>query len=189
MWSVRWAIRCSIVGVIVATFPHLARALPPSAVPQASSGTCQYPSLKDRVTPEASKKQLVDLVNTYRRSLRLPSLHVNAALGSSAQNYSNEMWARDFFSHNDPLGHSLGDRIAASGYLSPSRAASNAPCRNVVVGENLAEGMKTPQQTFNAWLHSPPHQRLLRNPHFTETGIGITGPFWVEHFASTPCSP
>ena len=80
------------------------------------------------------------------------------------------------------MGHTLTDRIRASGFLPEWVTAGNCNY-SLRIGENLATGQQTPEEVVDAWMKSPPHRRALLNPKFTETGFGMAAGKWVEHFA------
>ncbi len=96
------------------------------------------------------------------------------------------MYSEKFFDHTDPHGVTLQDRVAKGGYLScPVLKVLN---ENVYVGENLARGINTAEEVFDAWMKSVKHRRILINGLLTETGIGEAGGYWVQIFASSACS-
>lgn len=90
-----------------------------------------------------------------------PPLRWNARLGWAALVHSGDMAEKRYFSHADQSGRRVGDRAREAGY-SWAR-----------VGENLAYGLNTPQETVNGWLSSPSHCANIMNGEFTEMGAAF----------------
>lgn len=82
----------------------------------------------------------------------------NDALAGAALAHSRNMATRDYFSHTDASGNSVMQRAAHAGY------------RWRRVGENIAAGQGTPEQTVAGWLASPGHCANVMAPDFTEMG-------------------
>jgi uncharacterized protein YkwD len=107
-----------------------------------------------------------------------PPLRWNASLGRAALVHSGDMAEKRYFSHADQAGRRVGDRANEAGY-SWAR-----------VGENLAYGLNTPQETVNGWLSSPSHCANIMNGEFSEMGAafvvtadqgaGVT--YWTQTF-------
>jgi len=109
-------------------------------------------------------RTVIDAVNEARASQGLAALSGAADLNELAQSYSERMAAEGFFSHEDPEGNRLKDRIEAAGisYLA--------------VGENLAKnrGHDDPAAVaVTSWMGSSGHRANMLNPEYTETGVGI----------------
>ncbi|ACM21562.1 SCP-like domain protein [Geotalea daltonii FRC-32] len=84
----------------------------------------------------------------------------NDQIGSAASRHSNDMAARDFFSHTGSDGSSAGDRLTQAGYIWST------------YGENIAVGYSTPAAVVQAWLNSEGHCRNIMNPAYLEIGAG-----------------
>ncbi|GAB7026389.1 hypothetical protein JCM15764A_16370 [Geotalea toluenoxydans] len=85
----------------------------------------------------------------------------NDRIGSAASRHSNDMAARDFFSHTGSDGSSAGDRLTQAGYIWST------------YGENIAVGYSTPAAVVQAWLNSEGHCRNIMNPAYLEIGAGV----------------
>lgn len=109
-----------------------------------------------------------------------PPLRWNASLGNAALHHSGEMADQRHFSHTGKAGDQVGDRARQAGY-SWTR-----------IGENLAFGINTPQETVDGWLASPGHCANIMNSDFTEMGAAYaitTGPragvvYWTQTFGT-----
>ena len=113
-------------------------------------------------------RELVSLVQRYRRSRNLPELQWDARVAKVAQAHSEDMFRRGYFSHVNPDGQSPFDRLLFAGIR--YRAAA----------ENIAQGQETPEEVFGSWVNSPGHRRNLDNPAFTHQGIGLYRDHWTH---------
>ncbi len=110
------------------------------------------------------------LVNRARRRHGLRRLKGNAALRAAAQRYSEDMVARDFFSHVSPGGGDLVDRLKAAGFITAHSSW--------LVGENIGWGCgatASPAAMVRAWMHSPGHRQNILRGSFRRIGVGIAG--------------
>jgi uncharacterized protein YkwD len=137
--------------------------------PAAAARSCPGANL----TPNAHNVRLVKaatlcLINRERRRHGERPLKVNHRLMRVARAHSNEMVARDYFSHVSPNGQTLLDRILASGFI--------AKRTNWCAGENIAWGtmwLATPRAIVSAWMASPGHRANILDRQYRDTGIGI----------------
>jgi uncharacterized protein YkwD len=138
---------------------------------QAEAGTCTG----TEETPDASNLESIRaatfcLINRERIAHGESALKLNTHLQTSAQAHSDNMVADDYFEHVGPSGDTPVSRMRAAGYLSNPR-------NGYIVGENIAYGtlwLSTPQSIVTAWMNSPGHRANILNPHFRETGIGVS---------------
>jgi len=89
-------------------------------------------------------------------------------LATAAQQHSDDMANRNYFSHTTPEGVTFDKRENNAGYPSPG-------------GENIAQGQTTAQQVMTDWMNSPGHRANILNCTFAAIGIGVnttagTGP-------------
>lgn len=131
------------------------------------------------VTPADAEQyaaRVVDLVNDERLQNNLPPLTGNATLSRLAGDYACEMIEGDYFEHTDPItGSTVGSRALAGGYYFKK------------VGENLAGGFTSPEETMAQWMDSPGHRANILDADFTEMGAAVrTGGsyrwYWVQEF-------
>jgi uncharacterized protein YkwD len=102
----------------------------------------------------------------------------NAQLGAAALEHSSDMASQRYFNHMGKDGSDVGIRSRRAGY-NWSR-----------IGENIAFGSYTPQETVAGWLSSPGHCANIMNAGFTEMGAayavtpekqqGLT--YWTQVF-------
>lgn len=128
----------------------------------------------DATGPDPSADPLVaafvEQVNAHRGSVGCPELLWNPDVAAVAQAHSEDMVARDFFSHTNPDGLSPFDRLAEAG-IGYSGAA-----------ENIAYGYATAEAVLAAWLGSPGHRANIENCSLTEHGVGLQGTHWTHLF-------
>ncbi len=112
----------------------------------------------------------VQLVNDHRTSVGCPAMSWNTPVAAVAQLHSEDMVARDFFSHTNPDGDSPFDRLRDAG-ITYSAAA-----------ENIAYGYPTADAVLAGWLDSPGHRANIENCSLTEHGVGLDGTHWTHVF-------
>jgi hypothetical protein len=114
-----------------------------------------------------------------QRFAAAPPLASNAALSQAAFVHSTEMATLRYFSHQGKDGSQVGDRARAAGYAWQH------------IGENIASGMRTPEEAVAGWIASPGHCANLMNPAFTDMGSGYSETpengivLWTQVFGRT----
>lgn len=103
-------------------------------------------------------------VNRIREAHGLRALVSNEALNAVARDYSRKMSHLGFFSHYDPTGRSVADRLRARG-LTFRLAAEN-----IFQSTNFSDPVAV---AVEGWMESDGHRANILGPGFTETGIGI----------------
>lgn len=78
---------------------------------------------------------------------------------SAALVHSDDMVARDFFSHTGSDGRDAGDRATAAGYVWSSW------------GENIAAGYGSAAAVMAGWMASPGHCANIMAPSFQHVGV------------------
>lgn len=96
-------------------------------------------------------------------SLPRPNVTWNPRLAAAAQEHASAMAEQNFFSHTDPQGRNVAYRVSTTGYSWHT------------VGENLAAGQRTLEETMRNWLLSEAHCRNLLDERFIEFGIARVG--------------
>ncbi|MEK6409856.1 MAG: CAP domain-containing protein [Acidobacteriota bacterium] len=116
---------------------------------------------------ESLEQQCLDEINRVRRRSGLPRLNFYEDLLPVAREYSRRMAEERFFSHNDPDGRTVRERV------------DDADIRWRMVGENLAysNGYINPvAASLHGWMESPGHRRNILDPDFNLTAIGV----WIR---------
>lgn len=109
------------------------------------------------------------LINRERTIRGERPLRPNARLRRAAQAHSQSMAFGDYFQHVGPGGVTPAARLRAVGYISSHVGFE--------VGENIAWGtlsLATPRAIVASWMASPGHRANILDPHYRETGIGVS---------------
>jgi uncharacterized protein YkwD len=117
---------------------------------------------------ETLEMQCFNEVNRVRVGHGLTPLAFNEALLRVARDYSRRMAEENFFSHNDPDGHTVRERV------------SEANIRWRMLGENLSysNGYINPVAvSMTGWMDSPTHRRNLLDRAWRQTAIGA----WISN--------
>ena len=177
----RWAVVASgILSFACALFP--AGGIGPSDGPPAATPTASpSPAAVEQVPPlvfsdflytrqelRASAEETVRLINEDRRQAGTATLILDPALTDLAFVRSEDMIARDYFAHEDPLdgsvpAHVLLPAAGFGGMLSEILFATTAPLDEV------------PSAALDWWRNSDIHRRNLLEPRFHLVGIGLMG--------------
>ena len=116
---------------------------------------------------EALEMQCFNEVNRLRVAHGLNPLAFNEGLQRVARDYSRRMAEEKFFSHNDPTGNTVRERV------------TDAHIRWRVLGENLAysNGYINPVAvSMTGWMDSPGHRHNLLDQMWRQTAIGV----WIS---------
>lgn len=129
----------------------------------------------ERVPLEATdisnlKNDIYSRMNLSRSQNHLPPLKILTTLESYATKRSDDMIARNYFSHITPDGCDLQCRLTDSGIVTS------------LWGENLAESksyvLETTKETADTfmtkWLKSQRHRENILSSEYTHFGIGIS---------------
>ncbi|GBG57052.1 serine protease [Sporomusaceae bacterium FL31] len=122
-----------------------------------TTGTTTTTSSTDVSTAEA---KAVELMNADRRANGLSDLKVSSALTAVARSHAQDMVSRNFFSHTNPDGKGLTDRLKQAN-ISYSAA-----------GENIAENTNV-QSAETSFMNSSGHRANILNSNYTTVGIGV----------------
>jgi uncharacterized protein YkwD len=138
--------------------------------PAAAQGTgCSFTRSAASAAPEPNvRTALRCLVNVERATHGLSALRSSSRLDAAADRHGADMVARGYFDHVTPDGRSVTDRVRDTGYLGGSR--------DWALGEDIGWGTgsaSTPASIFQAFMHSPPHRRVILDREFHEIGVGV----------------
>jgi uncharacterized protein YkwD len=140
------------------------------------------PSPSESARPPATgrdglESEVARLVNVQRAldGCDVP-LTVDGRLGAAARKHSEDMAAKDYFSHTSQDGTEFADRISRENYV--WRAA----------GENIAKGQRTPAEVMNSWMNSSGHRANILNCSFRDIGVGVAYQgntlIWTQDFGT-----
>ncbi|MEZ5015938.1 MAG: CAP domain-containing protein [Flavipsychrobacter sp.] len=96
----------------------------------------------------------------------------NDSLAIAAQKQSNYMEQHKTLTHTGANNSDPGDRITATGYQWST------------YGENAAVDYPNDEALIKGWLGSKGHCKNIMNPNFKEVGMGGSGAYWTQVFAT-----
>lgn len=152
--------RMHVVVAIVATMALL---LAPAALARADGDTTRA------LTLTRAEQDLLTLINQTRAKNDLQPVKISTSLTKAARAHSDQMLAKDYFSHNSYSGEAFSSRIVRFGYGRKGFTFWK-------VGEDIYFGtglLGTPQGAMSGWMKSPAHKAVILTGSFREIGIGI----------------
>jgi uncharacterized protein YkwD len=118
------------------------------------------------IDPQQAEQELIVLTNVDRTSNGVPALVPDETLESVARFRSEDMVARNYFSHSiPPDGHQVFDILKERG-ISYERAGEN-------LGRNNSPDYITVQTVEQAFMNSPRHRSILLYADYTNLGTGV----------------
>lgn len=115
---------------------------------------------------------IFNLVNKERTKNGLQPLIRDATLESMAQERADDMVARNYFSHFDPIdGHKMID----------DQFPGCVQSENIILVDNIGEKNT---DAIKWWMNSTAHRDALLRADFTHTGVAVNGDIGVQHFCT-----
>ena len=142
----------------------------PAPTPSSSPPSTPKPTPQPKVDTSLAG-QIVSLVNNERADGGCDPVAEEPHLDTAAQKHSDDMSARDYFSHDTPEGVHFDERIRDAGYREPG-------------AENIAKGATSAAQVMEMWMNSSGHRANILNCSLTKLGVGVTksGWYWTQDF-------
>ena len=106
------------------------------------------------------ERDILGLVNDYRKTKKLPPLENNAAMEYQARRHSMDMGT-----HRVPFGH--------QGFSFRIKYVMEKVPGSTKVGENVAYGNLSAKAVVSGWINSAEHRKNMEG-NFKYTGIGVT---------------
>jgi uncharacterized protein YkwD len=117
------------------------------------------------VTLSADESAELQLHNAERARNGLAAFCAHPRLVDAARAHSQDMVARNYFSHTSADGRSFVDRVTGAGYTGWTNLAENIAWGSGTLGE--------PSTIFTNWMNSAGHRANILNPNLREIGIGV----------------
>jgi uncharacterized protein YkwD len=116
------------------------------------------------------ERAILDLVNQERAKAGAVPVQSDDTLQETARGHSDDMFVRNFFTHEDPDGFSASDRIARA-----HRQLIGLTSENIWMGVNtdLSDQKKTAASIMNDGMHSPGHRDNILKRDYTHLGVGV----------------
>jgi uncharacterized protein YkwD len=117
------------------------------------------------------ERRIYQLTNEERRKKHLSLLDKDDALAGTARAHSDDMLARNFFSHVNPDGKAPQDRIAPAYSSTMARTGENIWSGH---GYDYSNSKLMARVIMDSWMTSPGHRANLLNPNYTHLGVGVS---------------
>lgn len=113
------------------------------------------------VKSEISTQELLILTNERRRQLGETPLSLNDELSKAAYDKAQDMFSKNYWSHNSPDG------------LTPWAFIKNDGYNYEYAGENLARGFTNSQDVVRAWMESEKHKENIVSQNYKDIGFAV----------------
>lgn len=111
---------------------------------------------------------IIDLTNDIRRRNGLAILLEDGICRDTARGHSADMLNRNYFSHKDPEGRTLKERLPAN--LATSQGGENIWTGR---GHDPRQVLYLAQKIMDGWMKSPGHRKNILTPSYTHLGVGV----------------
>ncbi len=111
------------------------------------------------------ERRIFEQVNRVRQHYGCSPLIANPRLDEAARRHSARMAAMDFFSHTDPDGQTVVERLRAVG-IDRFKAVGE----NIFYGQDLSDVVHV---VVEGWLKSPSHRENLLSKGYRQAGVGV----------------
>lgn len=140
----------------------------------------QYAPTTTTRAVDVTPAEMLAAINEVRRQNGARPLALSPLLTRMARNQAVAMVSHDALSHDFGPGLALRDRATLVGYHGP-------------VGENVAAGQTTLEETIGAWMNSAGHRFTLLSDMWTSVGMVVQsgrpgsryGVFWAADFGTS----
>ena len=111
---------------------------------------------------------IIDLTNDIRRRNSLAILLEDGICRDAARGHSADMLNRNYFSHTDPQGRTLKERL-------PANPATRQWGENIWTGRGYdpRQVRYLAQKIMDGWMKSPGHRANILTPDYTHLGVGV----------------
>jgi uncharacterized protein YkwD len=108
------------------------------------------------------------MTNDLRRRNGLPVFLQDESCRNAARGHSADMFTRNYFSHTDPEGRAVKERL-------PANSAIRLWGENIWTGRgyNPSKTHHLAQTIMAGWMNSPGHRKNLLSPGYTHLGVGV----------------
>ena len=110
---------------------------------------------------ELISNQILELINTERKSNGGSGLSSNSELNSAALSKAQDMVDKEYFAHESPDGRMPWNFINRSEYA------------YLFAGENLAMNFSSAQSAHNALMLSETHKKNILNKRYSDVGLAV----------------
>lgn len=123
---------------------------------------------------EGMEKQIFDITNVVRNNFEQPPLEWEETVSEVAFLHSRDMEQNNYFSHDNPEGEGLKERLSEKNIAYYS------------AGENIAALYPDAAAAIEGWLNSEGHREALLNGDYTHLGVGVYRLYYTQNFLEIP---
>jgi len=124
------------------------------------------------ILPWALEKAIFDEINDLRVQNNIGALRWNKKVAEVARNHSEDMVARDYYTHSNPEGEYHDDRLQKAGvfFIVSAENLMLYPSTEETNSEDIAK------EVVEGWLESPGHRSpiLDRDELYSDIGVGVS---------------
>jgi uncharacterized protein YkwD len=133
-----------------------------------TSGKLQPATRGTLVNLPGVEAAIVDLTNDIRRRNGLTILLVDGISRDAARGHSADMLNRNYFSHTNPEGRTLKERL-------PAELATRQWGENIWTGSGYdpRQVRYLAQKIMDGWMKSRGHRANILTPGYTHIGLGV----------------
>ena len=106
-------------------------------------------------------EKLLAAVNAKRQAAGLGLLSLDSQLSEAAARKAADMFVKNYWSHNSPVGATPWEFITQSGYA------------YTLAGENLAKNFSDSRGVVDAWMASPTHRDNVLKASYHDVGFAV----------------
>ncbi len=126
-------------------------------------------SSNETYMPNAAEYEVFKAVNVVRGKHGLHPLSLDSQTSKVAHDYSERMLKEGFFSHYDPQGRSVEDRLEEAG-ISYRKVGENLAYLRL--GENRSVE-KIAAEAVKGWMNSKLHRETMLDKEYETLGVGV----------------
>jgi uncharacterized protein YkwD len=150
-----------LASVVLASMAILAIAAPGGA----SAATATATTATDDPSVSALELDMVAALNQNRTDLGLVPVRIDSRLMAIARARSNDMVAKDYFSHTQPDGRNVFD-ILSTQHISWYNAGEIIAWNNYPIDSTVSAADRQ-------WMGSPGHKAIIISGDFNYVGVGL----------------
>lgn len=136
-----------------------------------TSPTVQSAQVAKPVDVPLNADKILELVNAERQKVGVAPLSSDPRLVATAQARVDDMVARNYFAHRDPVTNE--NMVKALPYCT---------FNSENIGNSIDLSGDNNQDTVDWWMNSKPHHDAMLDAKYTLTGIAVNGHYSVQHF-------
>jgi uncharacterized protein YkwD len=160
----RQAVQLTRLGSLL--FDRVGGAMMQVSAPAAPAAPAAPPAAPAQPQLNGAENAIFAEINNRRAAVGLAPVQLSSDLASLARSRSDDMAARNYFSHTTPEGRGFLDMLKARG-ISYKFAGE-------ILAKNNYPDSQTASGAMDSWMNSPSHKSIMLDPRFNYAGPGVT---------------